>query len=402
MSSIGNLNHLLKIYGITSLKTDIILLSDIRLCNAAGGSNIAELNTSFKINPHCSYKFFHQSTKNKRGVGILIKHSLAFSVLGESRDEDENILTLHLEIEGKRMTICSIYGPNQVQPAFFNSLRESISNFGNYPVIIGGDWTCTISCEPSPSNIDILNMQTPPNLRHSNLVKKMCSDLELSDPFRVKFPFRREFSYFSKDLTKKNRSRIDFFLVSNNLLSKINKSFIQPLMQNKMFDHRAIIISFKDPPKVIKQPTVSRDLLRDPDIELHVSLAVADTYLIHTNALSDQVIQRLCGAVGEAKRDIRRAGPDKKYFQDGYRTEEAENNRAALLGNIHELLDTFPIHQVQNGGFKEELNDDIFLETLVNNIRNECVSYQIFLSKTILDSTGKITGLLKELKKKLC
>jgi hypothetical protein len=227
----------------------------------------------------------------------------------------------------------------------------------------------------------------------------MCTDLELSDPFRVKFPFRREFSYFSKDVTKKNRSRIDFFLVSNSLLSKVNKSFIQPHMQNKMFDHRAIIISFKDPPKVIKQPTVSRDLLRDPDIELHVSLAVADTYLIHTNALSDQEIQRLCGAVGEAKRDIRRAGPDKKYFQDGYRTEEAENNRAALLGNIHELLDTFPIHQVQNGGFKEGLKDDIFLETLVNNIRNECVSYQIFLSKTILDSTNKITSLLKELKK---
>jgi hypothetical protein len=53
---------------------------------------------------------------------------------------------------------------------------------------------------------------------------------------------------------------------------------------------------------------------------------------------------------------------------------------------------------VQTGGFKEGLEDDIFLETLVNNIRNECVSYQIFLSKTILDSTGKIMGLLKEQK----
>jgi hypothetical protein len=40
MSSIGNLNHLLKIYGITSLKTDIVLLSDIRMCNTAGVSNL--------------------------------------------------------------------------------------------------------------------------------------------------------------------------------------------------------------------------------------------------------------------------------------------------------------------------------------------------------------------------
>ncbi len=72
MSSIGNLNHLLKIYGITSLKTDIVLLSDIRLCNAAGGSNIAELNTSFKINPHCSYKFFHHSTKTREELVYLL------------------------------------------------------------------------------------------------------------------------------------------------------------------------------------------------------------------------------------------------------------------------------------------------------------------------------------------
>ncbi len=232
-----------------------------------------------------------------------------------------------------------------MQPAFFTTLKECISNFGEIPVVIGGDWNCTISCDPSQSNIDVLNMQNPPNLRNSNLLKKMCNDLHLSDPFRVKFPFRREFTYFSKDTTKKNKSRIDFFIVSNNILSKINKSFIQPHMQNKMFDHRAIVICFKDPPKIIKQPTISRDLLKDPDIELHVSLAVADTYLIHSNALDDQETLRLTTEVGTAKRDIRRAGPDKKYFHDGYRSEEDENARAALLGNIHELLDSFPINR---------------------------------------------------------
>jgi exonuclease III len=360
MSSIGNMNHLLKIYGITSLKSDIVLLSDIRLCNSAGGNNLSELKTSFRINPHCSYHFYYNSSKNKRGVGILIKHSLVFTVLGEARDPEENFLALHLETEGKRFVICSIYGPNQVQPAFFTALKESISNFGDILVVIGGDWNCTISCDPSPPNTDVLNMQNPPNLRHSNLLKKMCNEMHLSDPFRVKFPFRKEFTYFSKDTTKKNKSRIDFFIVSNTILSKINKSFIQPHMQNKMFDHRAIFICCKDPPKVIKQPTISRDLIKDPDIELHVSLAVADTYLIHSNALDEQEAARLTTEVGIAKRDIRRAGPDKKYFHDGYRSEEEENARAALFGNIHELLDSFPINTVQRGGFKEGLKDDIF------------------------------------------
>jgi hypothetical protein len=48
------------------------------------------------------------------------------------------------------------------------------------------------------------------------------------------------------------------------------KCAIKPCMQNKMFDHRAVEICFKDPPKVIKQPTVSREILSDPDIELYV------------------------------------------------------------------------------------------------------------------------------------
>jgi hypothetical protein len=125
---------------------------------------------------------------------------------------------------------------------------------------------------------------------------------------------------------------------------------------------------------------------------------VADTYLIHTNALDIQEVQRLTNEVGHAKLNIRRAGPDKKYFHDGYRSEEEENTRAALFGSIHELLDSFPIELVQRGGFKDDLADDIFLETLINNIRNECVSYQIFLSKTVTASTKKITDLLKNLK----
>jgi hypothetical protein len=73
MSSIGNLNHLLKVYGVVSLKSDIIFLSDIRLNNSTGTNNITELLNSFRTNPHCSYKFFHNSHMNKRGVGILIK-----------------------------------------------------------------------------------------------------------------------------------------------------------------------------------------------------------------------------------------------------------------------------------------------------------------------------------------
>ncbi len=83
MSSLGTDNHLLKIYGIASLNSDIIFLSDIRLGNASGTSNISAVNKSFRCNPYCAYRLIANSKLSKRGVGILIKNSISFSVLRE-------------------------------------------------------------------------------------------------------------------------------------------------------------------------------------------------------------------------------------------------------------------------------------------------------------------------------
>jgi len=63
MSTTGKDIHLRKIYGIVKLRTDIILLSDIRLCNKAGISDISSLKTSLSINPYCSYKILYNSKK---------------------------------------------------------------------------------------------------------------------------------------------------------------------------------------------------------------------------------------------------------------------------------------------------------------------------------------------------
>jgi exonuclease III len=128
---------------------------------------------------------------------------------------------------------------------------------GNFPTVVGGgDWNCTINCENNDLNVYIFNMRAAPNPQHSKLLKEICRDLNLVDPYRTKYPNRTEFTFVPKDITKTNRSRIDFFIVSVGLVGKIHKCFIAPNMQNKMFDHRATTMCFKDPPKVIKPPTI--------------------------------------------------------------------------------------------------------------------------------------------------
>jgi exonuclease III len=324
MSTLGSDNHLLKIHGIVSLKTDVIFLSDIRLCNSSGTSNINAVTESFRCNPYCAYRFISHSNSNKRGVGILIKHTLSFSVLDEYRDEDDNILGILIDLEGKRIALCAIYGLNRVQETFFTDIRSCLSRLNCINIIVGGDWNCTTSCSNDDSNIDTINMRSPPNIRHSQLLKKLCEDLDLSDPYRVKFPNRREFTYRPSDPLKTNRSRIDFFITSSNLADQIRKCYIATCLQNKMFDHRAIFLCFKPPPSNVKPPTISREILKDPDIDVIVNLSIYETYLRHTNMLPEPAQNDSLLRIGRARTDFREAGPDSSILPSGTRTDYDE------------------------------------------------------------------------------
>jgi hypothetical protein len=74
--------QLKKVTLILELCTSIIFLSDLRLGNS---ETVQELEKTFKCNKICSYSFFHNLSKNKRGVGILINNKLNFDVVADFR-----------------------------------------------------------------------------------------------------------------------------------------------------------------------------------------------------------------------------------------------------------------------------------------------------------------------------
>jgi exonuclease III len=220
MSSTGSQTHKLKIYGITSLRSDIILLSDTRLVSSQGISGQSILTNSLLVNPYGAYTPIFNSTRNKRGLGILLRKSCDFSVEQEERDVAENSLLIRLKKKGSnfQFIVGAVYGPNGYDPRFFEDIRTALAALGDYPVILAGDWNCSFSCANRDANIDILNMTNPPNLRHSKLLKNLCDDLLLTDPYRCKYPNRLEYTYVPSAVNKKNRSRLDFFIVSQSIL----------------------------------------------------------------------------------------------------------------------------------------------------------------------------------------
>jgi hypothetical protein len=80
------INQNRKLLAVAKLKTDFIFLSDIRLSNKNKISCSNDLEKCFRTNPFGNYHFMHNSTKNKRGVGILINNRINANILGRKDD----------------------------------------------------------------------------------------------------------------------------------------------------------------------------------------------------------------------------------------------------------------------------------------------------------------------------
>jgi exonuclease III len=151
----------------------------------------------------------------------LIKNDLNFSVLDRWEEEEENALLLKVDIQGEIFTIGSIYGPNELNDNFFNRVKDKLIEWGCVKTVLGGDWNCLFSTEPVQYNIDCINMANCPNARNSVTLNDISSEIGLFDPYRYLYPDRRDYSYVPKDRNKSNRSRLDFFLVSTDLLGTL-------------------------------------------------------------------------------------------------------------------------------------------------------------------------------------
>ncbi len=227
MSSATKPAQMKKIYAIAKLKTDIIFLSDLRLSKSKH-SDLKTLQSNFATNPYCSYKLIHNSTKNKRGTGILIKNGIGLSEITRESDPDENFLAVLIEnSNGQKVIAVAIYGPNHNDAEFFNRIKIVLETLGPYPTIIGGDWNCTYSTESINTNIDCCNMSTVPNAAHSLLLNNLCTDRNLTDLYRYLWPNKQEYTYIPRNKQNKNRSRIDFFKISNCLLPNLKKILYQ-------------------------------------------------------------------------------------------------------------------------------------------------------------------------------
>lgn len=148
-----------------------------------------------------------------RGVLILIHRSIPFQTMKTIQDTAGRYVIIQGSILSLTLNLVSVYGPNEDNPKFFEDLFLTVSTLrGSY--IIGGDFNCTINLALDRSTgVDIYKSQT------RKLIKQYIVDINLVEVWREQNPSKIEYSCHSG--TCKSRSRIDYFLVSRELLLKI-------------------------------------------------------------------------------------------------------------------------------------------------------------------------------------
>ena len=152
-------------------------------------------------------------------MAILFSKNLEYKIHNNISDPEGNFIIADISVEQNRYTLVNLYGPNQDTPNLFDTIINTASTIGNASLIICGDFN-TIQDE----KIDYFNYKHINNKTAHEKILEIKETFSLYDPFRESYPSQKRYTWRKK--TPLKQARLDYFLISENLLSAVNKSTI--------------------------------------------------------------------------------------------------------------------------------------------------------------------------------
>ena len=251
-----------KIEFLLNENMDIWFLTELK---ASCPNRVNDILKYLTLHSKYEYEIILNSSSASRGTGIMFKKSLCLNVVTIEKSIDENILRLSTTMNSLPLTFICVYAPSNANEEFFSALRNIVNSVGNNNVIVGGDWNCTPSPLPPQFNIDLESHPSPCNQTGSNFISNIMESNNLIDPFRHLFGDKKGFSFERKYPTYISRSRIDFFLIGENLGKFITDAGYKHTP--RIFDH--YICHFKlDNSKQknkISRNFINHDVLNSPE-----------------------------------------------------------------------------------------------------------------------------------------
>lgn len=215
-----------------------------------------------------------------RGVLVLIHKNVPFQVTNTITDTAGRYLIVQGTLLGENIILVNAYCPNDDNPSFFENLFLLIASLPG-KVLMAADFNLTLDpLLDRSSGIDASHPQSRKKLQ------QFMRELALCDPWRLQNPTKREFSCYSA--TYKTYSRIDFFLISTSLLSKVEKCIHDSIV---LSDHAPISLFYRDTqlPKRSTRWRLHPRWLQDPDFIEYVGTHIDNYFTTNTDQTSASI-----------------------------------------------------------------------------------------------------------------
>ena len=180
---------------------------------------------------------FSHGTSNSNGVIIAISKEYDIEIVQVVKDDDGRYLIMHIRYDNEDYILGNMYAPTR---NFEQSQIETLDRFIGHlngiqvsNIILGGDWNLYFS--PLLDKLDnILDRNDNPTYR--NNLKSFLETNNMVDAWRTINPYERKFTWYRGN----QRSRLDYFFISDHLLNKLHKVEILPGLHS---DHSLLNLS---------------------------------------------------------------------------------------------------------------------------------------------------------------
>ena len=179
---------------------------------------------------------FSGNNSQSAGIGILLRPDSPVKILSHTEIIVGRIQKVEAEINNQRFNLFNIYGPNDDDAVFFDILDNELTQIQGENVIIGGDLNVILD-----SKMDKEGGRGDRKPKQRQIIQKIMEEHELSDVWRVVNPDRKIFTWHSNSIPRVS-CRLDYFLVSGNLLNIIRQTKIIP---GFLSDHSLVYIKLE-------------------------------------------------------------------------------------------------------------------------------------------------------------
>ena len=257
------------------------------------------------------------NSSNAGGTAILFKNNFEYSVSRVVTDPNGNYIIAEINCMNRKITLVNIYGPSYGDnDRFFENINDILNDFDENYILIGGDFNCVLDLNKDRKNYTSMNNR--PNSRAKIL--DIMGKYNLVDIYRNLNPDKEMFTW--RKFNQNKQARLDYFLLSNDLTNEVKE--VKTINRYKS-DHSPVIITLN-----------KNSFIRERTF-----------WKFNNSLLQDQgYVEMVRSVITETK---------KQYSN--------------LVYN-HDSIDQIPLNDLSL-----QIEDDLFLETMLMNIRGKTISY---------------------------